>query len=325
MTGYKDYYKILGVSQQDSLASINKAYRKLAKATHPDSIGDVGEVWMKELNDARDVLRDPKKRADFDLEWRKRNPAVHQATSEGLQRYDPKASSRQSSGQKQKQSSAPKYKPYAAPGPGTQQRPKSSQSQSGSKASNPKASSPKQSTAPHTAPRAAPASQTANRPFVNQPQGYYNSPSQWPSSSSVAPVAPVAQASVKEKILDRFESGGLIVVLTMVLTTALFGFTFICGLIGSYHPWSYATVFGLVDIQGAILVFLTPRNALAYFVRVVIALSGTVVFIAMGLKQVGDNTMARVPVHIITIVWIVSCAIWLLLVTASVVKVKKTI
>ncbi len=65
---YKDYYKILGVSKGASEAEIKAAYRKLAKQYHPDkNPGDKkSEEKFKEINEAKEVLGDPQKRAKYD-------------------------------------------------------------------------------------------------------------------------------------------------------------------------------------------------------------------------------------------------------------------
>ena len=62
---YKDYYKILGVSEKASTDEIKKAYRKLAMQYHPDrNPGDKkAEDKFKEINEANEVLSDPEKRA----------------------------------------------------------------------------------------------------------------------------------------------------------------------------------------------------------------------------------------------------------------------
>jgi curved DNA-binding protein len=65
---YKDYYSILGVDRKASEKDIKKAYRKLARKYHPDvNSGDtkVAEKFQ-DLNEANEVLSDPKKRQQYD-------------------------------------------------------------------------------------------------------------------------------------------------------------------------------------------------------------------------------------------------------------------
>jgi molecular chaperone DnaJ len=61
----KDYYKILGLERGASEGEIKKAFRALAHKYHPDKEGG-DEAKFKEVNEAYQVLSDPKKRAQYD-------------------------------------------------------------------------------------------------------------------------------------------------------------------------------------------------------------------------------------------------------------------
>lgn len=68
----KDYYKVLGVSKDASQDDIKKAFRKLARANHPDQHpGDAAaEKRFKEISEANSVLSDEKKRKEYDEQRR---------------------------------------------------------------------------------------------------------------------------------------------------------------------------------------------------------------------------------------------------------------
>lgn len=65
---YKDYYKILGVSQQADEKEIKRAYRSLALKYHPDKNpgNNQAEDQFKEINEAYEVLGNPENRRKYD-------------------------------------------------------------------------------------------------------------------------------------------------------------------------------------------------------------------------------------------------------------------
>ena len=64
----KDYYKILGIQENESAENIKKAYRKLAREWHPDIAGSTSDVLkrFKEINEAYEVLSNSVKKAEYD-------------------------------------------------------------------------------------------------------------------------------------------------------------------------------------------------------------------------------------------------------------------
>jgi curved DNA-binding protein CbpA len=72
---FKDYYAVLGVPKTATDAEIKRAYRKLARAHHPDlnANDQAAEARFKEINEANEVLGDPDKRRKYDelgAHWR---------------------------------------------------------------------------------------------------------------------------------------------------------------------------------------------------------------------------------------------------------------
>ena len=64
----KDYYKVLGISENATEEEVKKAYREIAKKYHPDkNPGDkAAEEKFKEASDASETISDTQKRAKYD-------------------------------------------------------------------------------------------------------------------------------------------------------------------------------------------------------------------------------------------------------------------
>jgi len=62
----RDPYVVLGVARQASGEEIARAYRRAARASHPDGGGAGSAERFQAVSDAYDVLRDPRRRAVYD-------------------------------------------------------------------------------------------------------------------------------------------------------------------------------------------------------------------------------------------------------------------
>jgi curved DNA-binding protein CbpA len=72
-----DYYRDLQVDPAANPLVIQAAYRALAQIFHPDLFGDEDE--MKKINAAWEVLGDPRRRREYDIERAGRHPGAAQA------------------------------------------------------------------------------------------------------------------------------------------------------------------------------------------------------------------------------------------------------
>ncbi len=61
-----DYYKILEVPSTATLAEIKRSYRRLVRKYHPDLNQQALDDHIKLLNEAYAVLRDSRKRSEYD-------------------------------------------------------------------------------------------------------------------------------------------------------------------------------------------------------------------------------------------------------------------
>lgn len=71
---FEDYYETLGVSRNATVEEIRQAKRALSKKYHPDliqdeSLKDIYGNKLARINNAADVLLNPQRKYEYDLEW----------------------------------------------------------------------------------------------------------------------------------------------------------------------------------------------------------------------------------------------------------------
>jgi len=83
-----NYYEILGVSKNATEEELKKAYRQIAKETHPDYFPDdkEKEERFKKANEAYEILSNPEKRRQYDLILTSRESIL--SNPEKRKRYD---------------------------------------------------------------------------------------------------------------------------------------------------------------------------------------------------------------------------------------------
>ncbi|EGD33614.1 DnaJ C-terminal domain-containing protein [Capnocytophaga sp. oral taxon 338] len=89
---YIDYYKVLGVDKSASSKDIKKAYHQLARIHHPDMNPNdkTAEQRFKQINEAYEVLGNPKNRAKYDKygkDWQQ-SEAFERAQQQGGNPFD---------------------------------------------------------------------------------------------------------------------------------------------------------------------------------------------------------------------------------------------
>ncbi len=101
MTKFIDYYEVLQVHPKAEPEVIEKAYKALMLKHHPDQGGDTERA--KAINLAYEVLRDPAKRSDYNIDW-----GVHQGSAGAAQATSSQPPAKRRSGAEPKQKASSK-------------------------------------------------------------------------------------------------------------------------------------------------------------------------------------------------------------------------
>lgn len=75
----RTFYDVLGVAEDADAAQLRAAYRRAARANHPDAHGEASAGRMADVNQAWEVLQDPQRRREYDLTLAE--PATRQSSA----------------------------------------------------------------------------------------------------------------------------------------------------------------------------------------------------------------------------------------------------
>ncbi len=84
-----DAYSVLGVEPSVDDDAIQAAYRRLARRYHPDIAGETATKRMMKINAAFDRVRDPVRRAEYDVELDEIDPIRAAKARRRPQNHDP--------------------------------------------------------------------------------------------------------------------------------------------------------------------------------------------------------------------------------------------
>lgn len=89
-TAFADYYETLEISPNANSDTIDRVFRYLAQRYHPDNLKTGDHLRFSEVVQAHEILRDPEKRAQYDLNHKRHSEysskLVEEASdSEGLE------------------------------------------------------------------------------------------------------------------------------------------------------------------------------------------------------------------------------------------------
>lgn len=88
--GFRDYYADLGVAWNAPLVDLERAYRRLVIANHPDRFAHDphlrrhAEARLKDLNAAMGMLRDHVRRAHYNQRFRREKPLTARLTQQSV-------------------------------------------------------------------------------------------------------------------------------------------------------------------------------------------------------------------------------------------------
>ena len=91
MARSRDLYALLGVSRDAAPDEIRRAFRRLAKATHPDTQPSDSSAHFRELRHAFEVLRNPETRRAYDAAIKKAEAPGVPATAHAGPTHTPRS------------------------------------------------------------------------------------------------------------------------------------------------------------------------------------------------------------------------------------------